>query len=105
MRIIVWSATAIDQYDNAIDYLARQNQPAAARLAERIETAILALAKRPIGRPGERAGTFEKRILKTSYLLVYSLSGGPDGELRIHRIFHMSQNWRGWDFSQDEGQT
>lgn len=96
MREIVWSDTAIDQFDKAIAYLAERNPTAALRLSDRVLTTIESLAVRPIGRPGERVNTFEKGVLKTSYLLVYGLAGGAHGELKIHRLFHMAQNWRGW---------
>lgn len=96
MREIVWSDAAIDQFDNAIVYLAERNPSTALLLSDRVLTTIESLAVRPIGRPGERADTFEKGVLKTSYLLVFGLVGGPDGELKIHRLFHMAQNWRGW---------
>lgn len=96
MREIVWSDTAIDQFENAIAYMAERNPSAALRLSDRVLATIESLAVRPIGRPGERADTFEKGVFKTSYLLVYGLVGGPDGELKVHRLFHMAQNWRGW---------
>lgn len=93
MREVVWSNHARVQYLSALQYLAERNEPAAETLAERIQATLLALAKRPIGRPGQAEGTFEKIVLKTSYLLVFELVGD---ELRVMRLFHMSQEWRSW---------
>lgn len=96
MRSVVWSHTAIDQFELSIGYLAERNTGAALKLAELVFETVQNLAGRPIGRPGERDNTFEKRVIGTPYLLVYGLTGGPDGEIRVHRLFHMAQDWRGW---------
>jgi plasmid stabilization system protein ParE len=90
LRAVVWSSRASRQYLDALQFLAERNEPAAAKLAERIRDTVHALAIRPIGRPGHASGTFEKVVLKTSYLLVYELSGD---EIRVLRLFHTSQDW------------
>lgn len=102
MRAVRWSETALAQFEAAIAYLAERNAVAADHLADRLEETVAALAKRPIGRPGYREGTYEKSVLRTPYLIVYSLFGGPDGELWIHRVFHTSQDWTGWTPHPDE---
>lgn len=102
MRAVRWSETALTQFEAAIAWLAERNATAADHLADRLEETVAALAKRPIGRPGYREGTYEKSVLKTPYLIVYSLFGGPDGELWIHRVFHTSQDWTGWTPHPDE---
>lgn len=91
MREVVWSTSASRQYLEALRFLAERNEPAAAKLATRIRETLQALAVRPIGRPGRMVGTFEKIVLRTSYLVVYKLVGD---ELRIVRLLHMSQDWR-----------
>lgn len=96
MRSVRWSDAAIVQFDAAIDYLAERNPDAAQALKDRIVETTAALAIRPIGRPGYCDGTYEKAVLRTAYVIVYSLVGGPDDELRIHRVFHSAQNWTGW---------
>lgn len=96
MRGVRWSDTAIAQLDAAIAYLAQRNPDAAQALKDRIEETATALASRPIGRPGYCEGTYEKAVLRTAYVIVYSLVGGPDDELRIHRVFHSAQNWTAW---------
>lgn len=93
MREIVWSDTAIDQYADAFEYLAERNPSAAEDLRVRVREAVELVARRPIGRPGQSADTFEKIVRKTSYLLVFELVGD---RLHILRLFHMAQNWHGW---------
>ena len=102
MRSVEWSELSLAQYRTAIDYLAERNPDAAQTLADRIRSTIDALAHRPIGRPGQREGTYEKTVLKTSYLVVYSLVGGADDILRVLRIYHTAQNWTDWSPSGDE---
>lgn len=92
MRDIVWSVQASQQYLGALQFLTERNEPAAAKLQQRIRNTVSALALRPIGRSGLAAGTFEKIVLGTPYLLIYELVGD---ELRLLRLFHMSQDWRG----------
>ena len=96
MRSVRWSDAAIDQFDAAIDYLAERNPNAAQALKDRLVETVAALAARPIGRPGYCEGAYEKTVLRTAYVIVYSLVGGPDDELRVHRVFHSAQNWTGW---------
>ncbi|MES2862108.1 MAG: type II toxin-antitoxin system RelE/ParE family toxin [Pseudomonadota bacterium] len=93
MREVVWSSQARSQYLTALAYLTDKNETAAAKLFDRVEATTAGLAKRPIGRPGYAVGTFEKIVQQTSYIVVFELAGD---ELRVLRLFHMSQDWRGW---------
>ena len=93
MKEIVWSETGLEQFEAAFDYLAERNWTAAERLRTQVRDTLDLLARRPTGRPGQEPGTFEKIVQKTSYLLVFELAGD---ELRIIRMFHMAQDWRGW---------
>ena len=74
-------------------YLIERNPDAAQKLADRIRSTLAGLAKRPIGRPGYAEGTFERIVTRSSYVIVFELAGD---ELRVLRLFHMSQDWRGW---------
>lgn len=96
MREVVWSSHARSQYLSALAYLVDKNETAAGKLSERVEATTEGLARRPVGRPGYAEGTLEKNVSRTSYVLVFELAGD---ELRILRLFHMSQDWRSW---QDE---
>lgn len=93
MREAVWSSQARAQYLSALAFLADRNETSATKLLERVDATIAALAKRPVGRPGHATGTFERIVQRTSYVLVFELAGD---ELRILRLFHMSQDWRHW---------
>ncbi len=93
MRQVVWSDWGKRQYRSAMMYLIPRNPVAAGKLAAQIRATIEGLAERPIGRPGHAPGTFEKIVPKTRYIVIYELMGD---ELHIHRLFHMSQDWRGW---------
>ena len=99
MREVVWSSHARSQYLSALEYLADRNETAADKLFERVEATTENLAKRPVGRPGYAEGTLEKIVQQTSYVLVFELAGD---ELRILRLFHMSQDWRGWRNAEDD---
>lgn len=101
MRAVDWSEKAIEQYQGAVAWLAERNPAAAEKLAGRVRDAIESLAHRPIGRPGHVEGTYEKAVLHTAYLIIYSLVGGPDGQLRILRIYHTAQDWTGWSAEGD----
>ena len=74
-------------------YLVDKNETAAGKLFERVEAMTEGLARRPVGRPDHAEGTLEKLVSRTSYVLVFELAGD---ELRILRMFHVSQDWRGW---------
>ncbi len=100
MREIVWSAEAIDEYANAFEYLAERNPWAAEKLRVRVRATLALLSKRPIGRPGNAGGTFEKIVQQTSYVIVFELAGE---ELRVLRLFHMAQDWDAWS-SEEEAQ-
>lgn len=102
MRTVVWSGRGLVQLKAAIDYLAERNLVASQRLEARIAETVANLARRPIGRPGHQPETYEKRITDTPYLIVHELVGGPEGDLRILRLFHLSQDWTGWKPGPDD---
>ena len=101
MREIVWSARAIDQYAIAFEFLAERNPSAADKLRVRVRETLDILVRRPIGRLGYADNTFEKIVQQTSYVIVFEVAGD---ELRILRLFHMSQDWRDWRDAEVEAQ-
>lgn len=92
MRALVWSDDALREFEGAIGYVSRDNPRAASGMADRIEAAIDLLAKMPIGRPGRVKGTYEKRVLRTPYTVVYRLS---EHRITILHVIHGSRNWPG----------
>ncbi len=95
MRRIVWSQDALDEFDAAIAYIARDNPSAALRMADRIEEAVGHLATMPTGRRGRVAGTYEKVLPGLPYIIVYALGTTPGGEeaLTVLRVIHGARHW------------
>lgn len=91
---VVWSATALDDFDRTIAYLAERNPNAAARVAERIDRTARALRALPTGRPGRVAGSYEKIVPGLPYIIAYAI--GPPGSgnsLVILRVIHGARDW------------
>ena len=92
MRSVFWSAEALNDFDNQINYISLGSQKNAALVANRIEAAIVALQSTPTGRFGRITGTYEKLVSRTSLIIAYSL--GADGAKNIVRIIHAARDWR-----------
>lgn len=90
MKRVVWSDSARHEFREAIRYIA-DGDPGAARLVrERIDRTVSLLAKRPIGRQGRVTGTYEKLVLKTSYILAYAISGDT---ITLLHLIHDHRDW------------
>jgi len=89
-RAIVWSDEALDDFDSAIAYIAKDSKRSASLVADRIEAAIESLSAMPTGRPGRVAGMYEKPVNRTPYIIAYSLS---DHAIRIARVVHGARDW------------
>ena len=90
MRRVEWSDEALDDFDSAIDFIAKQSTTSATLVADRIEYAIDAFTEMPTGRPGRVSGTYERVVRKTPYVVAYALS---DTKIRIVRIIHGARDW------------
>lgn len=90
MRRIVWSDSARNEFRQAIKHIADDDPTVARLVRDRIDHAVALLAKRPIGRHGRVTGTYEKPILKTSYILAYAIS---DSALTILHLIHDHRDW------------
>lgn len=72
-------------------YIARDDPPAADRIARRLHDAAARLATFPHrGRPGRRRGTRELVISGTPYFVVYRVRGSS---AVILRVLHGAQRW------------
>ena len=91
MRHIVWSEEALDDFQSAIFFIAKESPRAAELIADRLEQAINSLADMPTGRPGRVGGNYERFVQHTPYIIAYTLS---DAAVRITRIIHASRDWR-----------
>lgn len=90
MRRIVWSDSARHELRQAIRYIAEDDPTAARLVRSRISDAASLLANRPVGRPGRVIGTYEKLVLKTSYILAYAVS---DTAVTILHLIHDHRDW------------
>lgn len=92
MTRLVWSAGARAELKNAYDHIAGDNPVAAERTVARIEAAAEFVARRNIGRIGRRRGTFEKSVIGTRYILIYTRDDSVS-ETRIVTVLHSSRDY------------
>ena len=92
-RRVRWAQEALTDYKNQIEYIARENEGAARRLAGRVREAGTRLGQSPVGRAGHRPGTYELVVSGTPYLIIYTLPEDRP-EVVILRVFHGAQDWR-----------
>ena len=90
MKHVVWSNSARAELKEAIQYIAHDDPRAARLVRNRIDRAVALLADRPIGRPGRVTGTYEKLVLRTSYILAYAVS---DNAVTILHLIHDHRDW------------
>jgi toxin ParE1/3/4 len=84
-----WTQLALNDFEQAHDYIAEENPEAAREIAQRIFDATKTLLEHPrIGRVGKEEGSREWRVDKTPYLLVYSIN---EDVIELWRVWHMSQ--------------
>ncbi|WP_421926877.1 type II toxin-antitoxin system RelE/ParE family toxin [Neoaquamicrobium sediminum] len=90
MKRLVWSLSALADFEQAIAYIADQDPHAARLVAERIDAAIRSLGRHPTGRPGRVSGTYEKSVAGTPYIVAYS---NADTAITVLRVIHASRDW------------
>ena len=77
--------------DDAASWIARDNPPAAGRVAARIKQATEQLADHPeSGRSGRVPGTRELVVAGLPYIVVYRIRRG---RIYIIRVLHTSRRW------------
>jgi len=88
---IVWSPRAIEHLSHLRAFIARDNPNAADRIARALLEAVERLAELPnLGRPGRVAGTRERVVPGTPYVIAYRLRSD---RLEIIAVFHGRQKW------------
>ncbi|NLR70763.1 type II toxin-antitoxin system RelE/ParE family toxin [Novosphingobium sp. ERN07] len=92
MRQVRWSDDSLDDLEDQVVHIAKDNRAAARRVAKRIRDTGVALADFATGHPGRVAGTYEKSVSRLPYVIVYALSE-DDTALTILRVIHTSRNW------------
>jgi plasmid stabilization system protein ParE len=92
---VVWAASALDDIDSIVDYIAADDLRAARKVVERIATTAERLGRMAIGRGGRVAGTYEKSVVGVPYIISYALQQRPGGQERvvILRVIHSARNW------------
>jgi len=90
--MIQWTEQAIQQLDQARDYIALSNSAAvAAQIATRIVIAVEQLTAFPMsGRAGRVPGTRELVISNTPFIAAYAID---HGRIVILAIYHGAQQW------------
>ena len=88
---VKWLDLALDDFDAAIEYIAKENPSAAQRVAQRIWNAGQALGENPeMGRLGRVKGSREWVVTRTPYLLAYRTK---IDRVEIMRVLHAKQSW------------
>lgn len=90
MRRVVWSDSARYDLREAIRFIATEDPAAAKLVRNRIDRTVALLSEMPIGHQGRVKGTYEKLVLKTSYVLAYAIS---DNVITILHLIHARRDW------------
>lgn len=91
MRVLEWSASAIDDREEIFLHISRDNVDAAIELDQLLAAKAKILANHPeAGRIGRVPDTREL-VAHRHYLLVYDLL--PPNRIRILNVVHTSQRW------------
>jgi plasmid stabilization system protein ParE len=95
VRRIVWSRSALVDFEASITCIARDNPRATASVADCIDAAIRSLADTPTGRRGRVPGTYEKVAHDLPYFIAYALERSPASEPRLI-VLRFVQGVRDW---------
>ena len=89
---IQWSNEAVDDLRSLHAFIAKDNPPAARKMALAIVDAVeTQLPNNPqIGRPGRVNGTRELVIPGTPYIVPYRLKAGT---IQVLRVYHGARRW------------
>lgn len=88
---VKWTRKALDNLDQAIEYIAKDKPNAVLNVGRRIWEASQRLPEQPgMGRIGRVAGTRELIIPGLPYILPYI---EKDGTIFILRVMHTSMKW------------
>ena len=88
---VQWSATALNDFDQSIAYIAERNPAAAERVAGAIDRAARELARFQTGRPGRVSGTYEKPLPGLPYIVAYAIDRSDS--IIILRVIHGARDW------------
>ena len=92
MRRVQWSDSALDDLEQQVVHIARDNPAAARQVAKRLRETGDSLSAFVTGHPGRVSGTYEKSVRQLPYIIAYALN--DDTALTILHVIHTSRNWR-----------
>jgi toxin ParE1/3/4 len=88
---IRWQDDAINDLIQVRRFIAMDNPSAAARVANRIRSAVPVLARQPgMGRPGRVPGTRERVLVDIPYIIAYRVE---EDSVVVLRVLHTSRKW------------
>ena len=88
---VKWLLVALDDLQQAGQYIAESNPVAATKVIDRVFKATRMLADQPgIGRPGRVMGTRELVVTGTPYIVPYRVI---EDVVQILRVLHSSRRW------------
>ena len=88
---VKWTRQALENLDDAVEYIANDKPVAAATVASKIWNAAQRLGKQPgMGRLGRVSGTRELIVAGLPYILPYT---EKEGVVYILRVMHTSMKW------------
>ena len=88
---IKWVRLALNDLDEAGEFIAQDNPKAASRVLKRIWDAVHMLADHPhAGRPGRVPGTRELVITDTPFIIPYRV---VEDTVQILRVLHGKRKW------------
>ena len=94
---IRWTDPAQTDLFEILDYITRDNPPAAERVERRLVNAVASLAQQPRrGRPGRVEGTRELVVPRLPYIVIYRIVERPlrtAGEIAVMRVLHGARRW------------
>lgn len=88
---VIWSMSALDDFDQLISYIADKNSAAATRVADAIDRTARQLGVLQTGRPGRVIGTYEKIMPRLPYIIAYAVA--PGNAIVILRVVHGARDW------------
>ncbi|NEN90184.1 MAG: type II toxin-antitoxin system RelE/ParE family toxin [Okeania sp. SIO3H1] len=88
---IVWTRLALEDINNAYEYIAANNPDSALDTIERVENSINRLLQYPeMGRLGQVVGTRELVVTGTPFIVPYRVRGD---RLEILAVIHGARKW------------
>jgi addiction module RelE/StbE family toxin len=97
---IRWLRLALNDLDEAADFIAQDRPEAASGVLRRISNSVYMLAEHPhLGRPGRVPGTRELVISDTPFIVPYRVI---EGTVQILRVLHAKRKWPGRFEKEDE---